>query len=1018
MALTITIPGAVEATIGATAPAILTVGVGVPGATGATGATGAQGPQGDPGEGVPVGGSAGQVLAKIDGTDYNTTWSSLPDYLTKAGNLNGLTNRATARDNLNLGDANTPTFFGVDIYGSGSNAAHLGAPFLTLIDQTYGQFTIQPSQGIVWPDASVQTTAWNDAPSDGTIYGRQDGSWVEAGGGDYLPLAGGAMDANASITIADTSTGTDSEVAGWGLGVQFSADHTKGTTVEFDGLNVYDGASQVQVTPTGIVFSDASVQSVAYPGDGRPLTDYDFTNVADTKLTGFGMTLTPAVGTYSTASLDYTTLTLESDNSQGGSVAGSYGYTVLGLEGLYNTGETYTDVDGTIVPSGLLGFYLTKSGLTFNTYGTTPASGTVQYLRNQITFGNASVQTIAFPGFNNAALTGNPTAPTPATSDNDTSIATTAYVQAGLLGGTANARNLEVYVRNQSGASIPAGSIVYISGATGNRPLITLSQANNDANSSQTMGFTKTVIANNAFGYVIVRGEVENLNTSALTEGDQLYLSPTVAGGYTTTKPVAPQHLVYVGIVIRSHPTLGTILVAVQNGYELGEIHDVLLTTPANNDLLAYESSTDLWKNKSASTLGLAPLADAALTGNVTITSNSTGAALFIEQAGTGNILTLHDQASDTTFVAIDQNGKINTIASTTDNAGLNIPHGNPPTTPVNGDIWTTTANLVVRLNGTNQSIPGLGLSNTFSGSNTFSAGCTFSAANSTFGNSAAASTINLSTGATTSGSTKAVNVGTGGLAGSTTNIAIGSTTGTSTTTLQGITNGVTQAVTDYSTKLATTAFVTNADMSPSVLPLYISGMTAVNTSGSSSAIANGSNFGAGSTTAGYCLRNAQIPSRGGNTTGGINWTRPVALSARLGAYFQFQTQCIFRMNIGGSTADLATPSTRSIGVSFGASAANTLSALVLEVYNGTSLASVTTSFTPTFAQQFDLLVYSDGAGNVTCYVNGTQVGTSAAGPTTAGIANQNILQLGLLNTSVPTLGSSLAVYNLKYLVN
>lgn len=44
------------------------------GATGATGPTGSTGPQGDPGEGVAAGGTAGQVLAKIDSTDYNTEW--------------------------------------------------------------------------------------------------------------------------------------------------------------------------------------------------------------------------------------------------------------------------------------------------------------------------------------------------------------------------------------------------------------------------------------------------------------------------------------------------------------------------------------------------------------------------------------------------------------------------------------------------------------------------------------------------------------------------------------------------------------------------------------------------------------------------------------------------------------------------------------------------------------------------------------------------------------------------------
>ena len=44
------------------------------GPQGPQGETGPQGPQGDPGVGVPTGGTAGQVLAKVDGTDYNTHW--------------------------------------------------------------------------------------------------------------------------------------------------------------------------------------------------------------------------------------------------------------------------------------------------------------------------------------------------------------------------------------------------------------------------------------------------------------------------------------------------------------------------------------------------------------------------------------------------------------------------------------------------------------------------------------------------------------------------------------------------------------------------------------------------------------------------------------------------------------------------------------------------------------------------------------------------------------------------------
>jgi hypothetical protein len=71
-----------------------------------------------------------------------------------------------------------------------------------------------------------------------------------------------------------------------------------------------------------------------------------------------------------------------------------------------------------------------NDGLRITAYGQSPM---VVYSAGLV-FPDATAQTTAFPGFNNAALTGNPTAPTPATSDNDTSIATTAYVKAQAFG--------------------------------------------------------------------------------------------------------------------------------------------------------------------------------------------------------------------------------------------------------------------------------------------------------------------------------------------------------------------------------------------------------------------------------------------------------------------------------------------------------------------------------------------------------------------------------------------------------
>jgi hypothetical protein len=66
---------------------------------------------------------------------------------------------------------------------------------------------------------------------------------------------------------------------------------------------------------------------------------------------------------------------------------------------------------------------------------------------------------------------------------------------------------------------------------------------------------------------------------------------------------------------------------------------------------------------------------------------------------------------------------------------------------------------------------------------------------------------------------------------------------------------------------------------------------------------------------------------------------------------------------------------------------------LTLEVHNGTTLTSVTSTFAPTSGIPFDWDIESDGAGNVTLYVNGTSVATSAAGPTGATNVTSSIWQ-------------------------
>lgn len=93
--------------------------------------------------------------------------SGMTSYLTKAGNLSGLTDLATARSNLQLGSLNSPTFAGVTVQGSGSNVAQLVSTALTINQAGIGQFSIQPSTGITFPDSTSMITAFTQTIADG-----------------------------------------------------------------------------------------------------------------------------------------------------------------------------------------------------------------------------------------------------------------------------------------------------------------------------------------------------------------------------------------------------------------------------------------------------------------------------------------------------------------------------------------------------------------------------------------------------------------------------------------------------------------------------------------------------------------------------------------------------------------------------------------------------------------------------------------------------------------------------------
>ena len=158
-------------------------------------------------------------------------------------------------------------------------------------------------------------------------------------------------------------------------------------------------------------------------------------------------------------------------------------------------------------------------------------------------------------------------------------------------------QDLVVYARNDEANTLSKGEVVYISGAQGDKATVRRAKNDSDANSATTIGIVKSNIAAGQLGYIVSQGVVDGINLGAYTEGDKLYLG-NVAGTFTNVKPSAPQHIVFIGVVERANAGNGQILVRVQNGFELDEIHDVQLTSVAANDILIRNSGNTLWINQ------------------------------------------------------------------------------------------------------------------------------------------------------------------------------------------------------------------------------------------------------------------------------------------------------------------------------------------------------------------------------------------------------------------------------------
>ena len=193
-------------------------------------------------------------------------------------------------------------------------------------------------------------------------------------------------------------------------------------------------------------------------------------------------------------------------------------------------------------------------------------------------------------------------------------------------------QTLYAYVTNDEAVTITKGQPVYMYAAAGDRVSVKLAYNTGDATSAKTLGICAENIAAGQAGMVLCQGVQDGLNLAAYSPGDTLYLGAT-AGTLTATKPYAPNHLVYIGVVERANAGNGRLYVRVQNGYELDELHNVSAQSPSNGQTIIYNATTSLWEKGNLTAGTGISIGNGA--GSITVTNSAPDQTVALT-AGTG----------------------------------------------------------------------------------------------------------------------------------------------------------------------------------------------------------------------------------------------------------------------------------------------------------------------------------------------------------------------------------------------
>jgi hypothetical protein len=273
------------------------------------------------------------------------------------------------------------------------------------------------------------------------------------------------------------------------------------------------------------------------------------------------------------------------------------------------------------------------------------------------------------------------------TSDNTVNVYHTGVISTGGGGGS-------VTDGDKGDITVTSGFWTIDSGAVDNTKLSTMAQstikgrasgAGTGAVTDLTVAQVATVLAGTASGTLAAGNDSRIVNAAPTTQ--TFYIGTTQVAINRASASLALTGITSIdGSAASATTATNSTNVGITNDTTTNATMYPTWVTATTGNLPEKTSSTKLTFNPSTGTLAS------------TVFSGSGASLTSIPQSAVTSLST--DLTNRALLAGATFTGLVSTPASTTGTAGLRVPHGSAPTTPTNGDVWSTTVGLYARING------------------------------------------------------------------------------------------------------------------------------------------------------------------------------------------------------------------------------------------------------------------------------------------------------------------------------